>query len=128
MKGLILSEILIVTLLIALANVGTYGQVKAEDVFLMGEHFNDECKIETYPDWGLLMILDETRFFSENFAIRNRDNDTLALVGKYRIEKDTLYLSSIKFAAALISLLARLEGKENTLGHHRQLVSGQSVK
>ena len=76
-----------------------YGQLKPEDVFYTGEHFKqDECRVETHPDWGRLVILSNDRFLSSNFNKSRHNRDTMVLVGNYRIFNDTLYLSSIKFA------------------------------
>ena len=79
-----------------------YGQLKPEDVFITGEHFNQkECLVETYPDWGSLIILDNDRFFSMNLNKSKHIRDTLGLVGNYRIYNDTLHLTSIKWAVAI---------------------------
>ncbi|HEY8933824.1 MAG TPA: hypothetical protein VIM65_01330 [Cyclobacteriaceae bacterium] len=76
-----------------------YGQLKAEDAYITGEHFKQsECQVVTYPDWGHLIILSDNRFYSSNRNKGRHNMDTLALVGNYRIYNDTLYLTSIKIA------------------------------
>ena len=91
-------------LIIALSSlIGTiYGQLKPEDVFYTGEHFNEkECRVMAYPNWGHLVILSSDRFYSFNFNKSKHNRDTMILVGNYKIYGDTLQLTSIKWAMAL---------------------------
>jgi hypothetical protein len=85
-----------------------YGQFSTETVFYTGEHFKkDECRIETYPDWGCMILLSNTRFYSTNFNKGKHNRDTMALIGNYRVSNDTLYLTSIKFAVQFANWLSR---------------------
>jgi len=83
-----------------------YGQLKPEDVFYTGEHFDQEkCWVRTYPDWGYLVLLNNDRFYSMNFAVKDHaiDRDTSELLGSYKVLNDTLYLTSIRFAKELFN-------------------------
>ncbi len=92
--------------LISLLNIfvfsGAYAQFKAEQVFIVGEHCLDqECRVETYPDWGELVFVTDSLFLSSSFIAPDGRHDSLHVFGKYNVRGDTLMLTNIKTASDL---------------------------
>jgi hypothetical protein len=84
------------------------GQLHPEDIFCTGEHFTKEnCEVETYPDWRHLIILNSQKFYSSSNVKGKNRNDSLVLVGKYRIVNDSVYFTEIRFAHELINVAHR---------------------
>jgi hypothetical protein len=68
------------TLVVICGSGATYGQLKSEDVFYTGEHFDEKnCRVEAYPVWGQLIILNHKNFLSVNFHKQKYFRDSIAL-------------------------------------------------
>ena len=71
-------------------------QVLPEDVFLVGRHFKeDECRVETYPDWGTITFFTEKVFLAVLFV---QSNDSSFLIGRYEVRDSVLHLERIQSA------------------------------
>ncbi|SRR5260221_4159136 len=89
---------LLVLLIIEKANA----QFGPEQVYIMGEHYlEQECRVETYPDWGDLVFVNDSLFLTLSFISPDGRHDSLCLSGKYKVQRDTLKLTDIKTARDL---------------------------
>lgn len=74
-------------------------QFRSEKVYYMGRHFSDkECRVQTYPNWGMLTFLDEESFVCLNFIEGINQRDSSLLMRKYKVKGNVLILESIRSA------------------------------